>query len=187
MGLRSRAGKVARPRFRQGFSIHIWDKDFPSKIPHFIFQIGLATVSLMIILTVESGLFRAAIVVAVASTAFTIFVFPNSVVSTPRRTIGGHAVAVVCGLTFAALLMIPPLAELARDERIFKDILAALAVGLSMALMVATDTEHPPAAGTALGLVVHGMSVSAVVFILSSAIILSIVRIVLRPRMRNLL
>ena len=38
------------------------------------------------------------------------------------------------------------------------------------------STEHPPAAGTALGLVIHGWSWSAVVFILSSALILSVLR-----------
>ena len=78
----------------------------------------MATVSLVIILLVEDAVFRAATVVAVASSAFTI-----------------------C----------------------------------------------PPAAGTALGLVIHGWSWSAVVFILSSALALSMIRLVLRPRLINLL
>jgi hypothetical protein len=53
--------------------------------------------------------------------------------------------------------------------------------------MVSTDTEHPPAAGTALGLVIYGWSPSAVFFILSSVIVLSLLRVVLRPRLINLL
>ena len=53
--------------------------------------------------------------------------------------------------------------------------------------MVSTNTEHPPAAGTALGLVVPGWSVPAVIFVLVSVLVLSIVRIVLRHKMVNLL
>lgn len=53
--------------------------------------------------------------------------------------------------------------------------------------MVVTDTEHPPAAGTALGLIIPGYSHYAVVFILSGALILSAMRFVLRPKMINLL
>ena len=53
--------------------------------------------------------------------------------------------------------------------------------------MAVTNTEHPPAAGTALGLVIVGWSWSAVLFIMSSAVILSLIRLILRPRLINLL
>jgi hypothetical protein len=53
--------------------------------------------------------------------------------------------------------------------------------------MVVTNTEHPPAAGTALGLVVHGWSGSAVAFTMVSAVALTLVRLALRPRLINLL
>ena len=95
---------------------------------------GLATVFLVAVLLLQDAVLRAAIVVAVASSTFIIFVVPDSVAATPR-----------------------------------------------------TDTEHRPAAGTALGLVVHGRSVSAAVFILASVIFISIVRLVLRRRLVNLL
>ena len=36
------------------------------------------------------------------------------------------------------------------------DVMAALSVGLSILIMVSTDTAHPPAAGTVLGLVIYG-------------------------------
>ena len=65
--------------------------------------------------------------------------------------------------------------------------MAALSVGTGMFAMAITNTEHPPAAGTALGLVIHGWSWSAVVFILSSALALSLMRLALRPRLINLL
>ena len=65
--------------------------------------------------------------------------------------------------------------------------MAALSVGVGIFGMVATNTEHPPAAGTALGLMIHGWSASAVAFIILGAITLPAVRILLRPRLVNLL
>ena len=130
---------------------------------------------------------RAAIVVAIASTAFIIFVVPDSVAATPRKVIGGHIVAVLVASAVSGVLNIPGVEELAEDVRYIDDIAAALSVGLSILVMVVTDTEHPPAAGTALGLVIPGWTRTAVVFIISGALALSLIRIVLRPKLVNLL
>ena len=48
-------------------------------------QSAMATLAMMAILLLEDVVLRAAIVVAMASTVFTIFVVPNSVAATPRR------------------------------------------------------------------------------------------------------
>jgi hypothetical protein len=62
--------------------------------------------------------------------------------------------------------------------------------GASLALvilfMTVTNTEHAPAAGTALGLATS-VPINSVVFILTSAVIISIVRIVLYRRLHNLI
>ena len=163
----------------------ILDRKLPSRMPNYFSQCGMATVSLIIILLVEDVLFRAAIVAAVASTTFIIFVVPNSVAATPRKVIGGHLVAVICGAIFSSVLLIPAVASGPGEP--VQSIMAALSVGLGIFLMVITDTEHAPAAGTALGLVIHGWTWSAVVFILSSAVILSLIRLALRPKLINLL
>ena len=165
----------------------LWDKNFLARLPNYIFQCGLATVSLIVILLVEDAVFRAAIVVAVASTAFTVFVVPDSVAASPRRVIGGHIVAVIIGSMLAFALQIPALESASEEFRIIRDVVAALSVGISIFIMVFTNTEHPPAAGTALGLLIPGWTLSAVTFILLSALILSIIRLVLRPKLINLL
>ena len=171
----------------EGFTDGLWDKNFLPRLPNYIFQCGLATVSLIVILLVEDAVFRAAIVVAVASTTFTVFVVPNSVAASPRRVIGGHMVAVIVGTMFAFALQIPALETASEEFRIIRDVVAALSVGISIFVMVFTNTEHPPAAGTALGLLIPGWTLSAVTFILLSALILSIIRLVLRPKLINLL
>ncbi len=135
----------------------------------------------------QDTLLREAIIVAVASTAFTIFVFPNSLASTPRKVIGGHTVAVITGSIAAAILQVPSVSSAVQDSRYILDVAAALAVGVEILTMVVTDTEHPLAAGTALGLVIHDWSWSAVGFIMVSALVLSLIRIILKPRLVDLL
>ena len=75
----------------------------------------------------------------------------------------------------------------APDTRFVVDITAALSVELRALLMVITNTEHPPAASAAFALVIDPWSWSAILFVISSAIILSGVRIILRPKLINLL
>ena len=75
--------------------------------------------------------------------------------------------AVITGSIFSAILQIPGLESASEESRYIIDIMAALSVGLGIMVMVSTNTEHPPAADTALGLLVHGWAWSAVEFILS--------------------
>jgi CBS-domain-containing membrane protein len=165
----------------------IWDQKLSTKWPNVIGQTGLATLCLVVFLVLEDALLNAAILVAVASTAFTVFVVPDSIAAMPRRVIGGHIVSVIIGVSiwYVLAFVIPVYGDV--DRRYILDAGAAISVGLSLLLMVLTNTEHPPAAGTALGLVIHGSSWSAVAFILVSAIVLTLIRLALRPRLTNLL
>jgi CBS-domain-containing membrane protein len=167
--------------------MRILDRNIRTKFPQYAFQCGLATVAMFLILLVQDTVLRAAIIVAIASSAFIIFVVPESVAATSRKVIGGHLVAVLVATPIAAVLNISVIEAAAEDSRYVADIAAAVSVGLSILVMVMTDTEHPPAAGTALGLIIPGWSWSAVIFIMSGAIILTLIRIVLRRKLINLL
>jgi len=171
----------------RGAAADLVGAEAPSRLPNYLFQCSLVTASLLIILLVEGALLRAAIVVAVASTAFTLFVVPHSVVSTPRNVVGGHAMAVIAGSIFAGIIAIPNVASLVEPFLYLRNLIAALSLGLCIFGMVITHTEHPPAAGTALGLVVHDWTGSAVVFIMMSVVALTLVRLVLKPRLINLI
>ena len=135
----------------------------------------------------QDVLLKAAMLVVVASTARIIFIVPDSLAASPRKVVGGDVVGVIVGSVFSATLMIPSVEMAVESFRIVLDVIAALSVGINILGMVATNTEHPPAAGTALGFVVHGWSISSVVFIISGATALSVVRVILRPRLVNLL
>ena len=165
----------------------IVDRRAKGRLGQYLFQCGLGTLTLLFILLIEDALLNAAIVVAIGSTVFIVFIVPDSVAATPRRVIGGHVVSVIFGSAFAFMLLFPNLETLANSEDYIRVFAAALAVGVSMLVMVLTNTEHPPAAGTALGLFFPGWELSTVVFIVLSAVMLSAIRIVLRPKMINLL
>ena len=173
-------------RLRRAFR-YLWLRVFRRRSFNYLFQCGLATVTLFVILLLQDAVLQAAIIVAVASSAFTIFVFPNSLASTPRKVVGGHVVAVIIGSMAAAILAIPSVSSAVLDSRYILSLIAALAVGIGILAMVFTDTEHPPAAGTVLGLVIHEWSWAVVGFVVISALVLSIVRIALRPRLVDLL
>jgi CBS domain-containing membrane protein len=55
-----------------------------------------------------------------------------------------------------------------------------------MFVMAATDTEHPPAAGTALGVVAHRFDWGLVLFVTVAVLILAAVHRALRSKMLDL-
>jgi CBS-domain-containing membrane protein len=63
----------------------------------------------------------------------------------------------------------------------------ALAVGLSVFLMVVTNSEHPPAAALALGLVMDGCPPVSIVVSLTGIITLCLIKAALKRYMINLL
>ena len=165
----------------------MFDRRFASHMPSYLFQCGLATLSMVAIILLVDVIFRPVVVVAAASTAFIVFVVPQSVAATPRKVIGGHVFAVIVGSAFAGIIRLLGVDEGLVGERLVLQIAGAVSVGFAMFVMVITNTEHPPAAATSLGLVFHEWTVSSVVFIVSAAIVLSAVRIALRPKLVNLL
>ena len=67
-----------------------------------------------------------------------------------------------------------------------RDFIAVASVAVSILIMVCKSTEHPPAAGTVLGLVAEGWTTSAVLFVVLVALMLSAVYMLLRRRLVNL-
>ena len=163
------------------------DRRFRRHWKSYLLQCALCMLALLAILLVVDVVLRAAIVVAIASTAFIVFVLPHSLAARPRRIVGGHFVAVLVGSVLSMIYLVPGWGDVATTSRVVRDLVAVVTVGISILIMVLTDTEHPPAAGTALGLVVVEWTPSAVVFVLAGALTLSAIHWWLRPYLKNLL
>jgi len=94
----------------------LFDPHVRGRAGNYVAQTMLATLAMMAIMLLEDVVLRAAIVVAMASTVFTIFVVPNSVAATPRKVIGGHLVGVAAGSLIAAVIALPAIAPMVEDS-----------------------------------------------------------------------
>jgi CBS-domain-containing membrane protein len=143
---------------------------------NYLWQSLLATISIFLLLELLS-LQRAIIVASVGATAFIVFMKPRNPFAAPRNVVGGHLVGLVSGLAFA---LIP------RPSQDIHLVLCALAVGCSMLAMAITDTEHPPAAGTALSVALAGVSWQIAAAVMTSAALMALLHRLLHPYLRDL-
>ena len=103
---------------------------------------------------------------------------PTKPFAKPRSVVGGHLVGVLVGGLFALIPHATPWAA---------SLVFALAVGSALLAMAVTDTEHPPAAGTALSVAMSGGRWwVAVLAVLTSAVLLSLFHQLLKPYLKDL-
>ena len=167
--------------------MRLLDENVGRRKGSYLLQTGLVAATLLALLAVEGAVIPGAVIVTIASTGFIVFVVPHSVAAQTRRVVGGHVVGVLAGAAFVGIAAIPGLDGAIDHSRIIWGLVACGAVGLGTFVMVATDTEHPPAAATCLALALGGWSWSSVALILIGAACFSIIRLVLRRRLINLI
>lgn len=80
--------------------------------------------------------------------------------------------AIIVGSALALVVDAGVGAEWITAAPVIFSVYAALGVGLTMFLMAATNTEHPPAAGTALAIVAHGFAWDLVAFVTLAVLIM---------------
>ena len=153
---------------------YLIDRHFRRRWERYFLQAALAAVTLAVVIAVEDTLANAAIITAIASSAFIVFMAPHSRMSSPRRVIGGHSIALVVGLVIGVI--VHDWAGEPFTSSLITDVAAALGVGIVMLVMSATDTEHPPAAGTVLGLILAPSPLSNGALVIVAALVLTSVR-----------
>jgi len=117
---------------------------------NYVFQCLLATVSVFLVL-IMLDLDEAVIIASLGATAFVVFALPEKITANPRNVIGGHFVGLLCGFLGIVVLRLLPVTTDIVESAIY-----AITVGASIFIMTITDTEHPPASGTTLGVVLKG-------------------------------
>ena len=165
-------------------AIRIIDESFLKAPKNYIIQSLLAVVAMALILHFVGFLARGAIVAALGASTFIVFTMPNYVTAQPRRLIGGHIVGLLCGFLCYYAFLTGPLGEIDVEPMLW--IAGGISVGLSIFVMAITNTEHPPAAGPALGIVAHEWTFQTIIFIVVFAVSLAIVRRLLRRHLRDL-
>ena len=140
--------------------------------PNYLWQTGLAALLIVVVAIVAQGESRV-VIASMGSTAFICFALPKSYSAQTRNVIGGHLVALMCG----GLLTItgwPFYLEF------------PIAAGLAMFLMVALDTEHAPAVGTALAVTMHEVDWAIALAIMLAVLLMSQARYILRHHLKDL-
>jgi len=152
------------------------DPKVPSYWKDYILQSSYAAITVFFITLVLSK--NPVIIASIGATAFIIFALPNNIAAEPKRIIGGHFLGFFIGSCFAIFPFI--------DILFFKAVWYALSIGITILFMVVLDFEHPPAAGTALGMTLVGYSSSAAMAILISVILLAFIGYITKPFLKDL-
>ncbi len=144
---------------------------------NYVFQSLLATASMFIVLLLLST-HEVVIAASIGATSFIIFAMPKSITANAKNVIGGYVAGIfsgsLCALIPHEMLMLPSIA------------VYSLSVGLAMFIMVVTDTEHPPAGATALGVSIHGFNIGVAITTLGSVVILSLIHHYFKRYLRDL-
>ena len=166
--------------------MHIIDEKFKKDPWPFVIQGALAGFMILIILLVLDIVTETALIAALASSAFVGFTMPHSEASTPRRLLGGYLVSMFIGISCSIIAKHELIQAHVPAHPLFIS-MAALSVGLSIFIMVITDTEHAPAAGLALGLVLNTWDMATIVLIFFSISFMATSKRLLKGRMINLI
>ena len=166
--------------------MYLIDKSFKKAPRSYIRQSLLATLVVTIILIFFRTLGGLVIVAALGASTFIVFAMPDSITAEPRRLIGGHAVGLLSGVLCHLVFLSGHLERLTTNQDLLFILAGALSVGLAIFLMTITDTEHPPAATTAIGVIAGGWSYRVALLVILSALCLALARRLLRPHLKDL-
>jgi len=167
--------------------MRLFDKKFRKNVHRYLFQCFLATLTILAVLFFLDILTETAIIAALGASAFVVFAIPNSYSSDARRLIGGYIIGIIVGILCYFISIYFPSSNFLTTTEMSLIVFGAIAVGIAIFIMAVTNTEHPPAAGIALGLVINPWTWVTIVFILCAIIWLSAIRKMLKPYLMDLI
>jgi len=165
----------------------IVDKKVRKNLGRYLFQCALATFTILAVLLFFDVLKETALIASLGASAFVIFTMPTTYSSDPQRLLGGYAVGLAVGLLFYFFSTIADINLLFITETMSLIVFGALSVGMAIFIMTVTNTEHAPAAGIALGLVINNWTHMTIIFIVSAVLWLALIRRMLRPYLMDLI
>ena len=166
--------------------VQILDPRFSRYTHNYLIQASLAALSMLLILFLVDSLADAALAAGLGASVAIVFIHPASPTSRHRSLIGGHALGLAFGTAFSLFLFSSPLISLLGDMPWLFDVVLALSVGVMILVMAVTDTEHPPAVGTLLGVAIQPWHWETPAVLIAAVILLSVIRYVLQPHLRDL-
>ena len=172
---------------RSSSSLAFIDPQFRRQPRHYFVQGGLATIGMFAVLLFVDSFSDAALVAALGASVVIIFVHPTSKLGAPRALVGGHLLGLLVGSVFSMILFAPPVSSILEGVDALRDLALAASVGAVIILMAITDTEHPPAGGTVLGMSTRVFDPSIFAIIIGVVIVLAVMKRILRRYLRDLI
>jgi CBS-domain-containing membrane protein len=167
--------------------IPVIDAKFCAHKGKYTVQCLLAAAAAALILLVLDFFSNAAIIAALGASAFIAFAMPRANVSRPRFLLGGYLMGIGAGTLCYWLWQAPFVSGYLTIPQRPQIVPGAVAVGLSIFLMTITNTEHPPASGVALGLVLGDWKGQTILVIAIGIVALVLIKTLLRPILINLI
>ena len=166
--------------------MRILDRKAKKYIVRYVFQCAIATAAILLILIFLDVLTHTAIIAALGATAFIVFTMPKAYSSGPRPLLGGYLIGIIIGVGFSLLSTLKFILPCFISPLTSYTVFGALAVGVAILLMTLTNTEHAPAAGIALGLVLNEWDYATILFIFGALLLMIALRRFLRPLLIDL-
>lgn len=164
-----------------------FDSEFLEHKRRYVFQCAGAAVCMMCVLRLLSSISNTAVTASLGASTFIVFALPHMESARPRFLIGGYVSGIFCAIICCLIADIAISFEVPFILEHEPTILGSMAVALAMFIMVVTNTEHPPAAGLALGMVFDGCRPHTIVVVMLGIMCLSLVHRVFKKFMINLL
>ncbi len=165
--------------------MRFFDEKFRENKRYYIFQSLLAGVAVVAALAFFDVVKQPVIIASFGASAFLAFTIPHRETSSPRHLIGGYIVGIIVGSLLHFVTTIETGDYFVQKYCYIAS--GAIAVALAMFIMAVTDTEHPPAASIALGFVINKWEPSVVVFVLLGISIISAIKTLLKPALKDIL
>jgi CBS domain-containing membrane protein len=123
---------------------------FPPRLVRstYVFVNGFVTIGVLALLAIVSR--NPFVFPSLGPTAYLLFFSPLGKTSSPRNTVFGHAIGLICGYVAFVVTGAGGLPFGAHPGIFWPRILAALSLSATGALMVLLDVSHPPAGATTL-------------------------------------
>ncbi|GMQ91630.1 MAG: hypothetical protein BMS9Abin11_0939 [Gammaproteobacteria bacterium] len=166
--------------------MRLFDKKARRNIRPYFIQCSLATLTILLILVFLDVIKHTAIIATLGSSVFLIFALPSTYSSRPRPLLGGYLIAIIIGSLFYFLTTLGALEYLPVSPKTIYIVFGAMAVGLTIFAMAVTDTEHAPAAGMSLSLVLNTWDYGALLFVVMAVVILALIRYLFRSMLVDL-
>jgi len=166
--------------------VRLVDLRFTRFYRNYLVQSGLAVVTMLLVLVFVDSLADAALAAGLGSSVVILFVHPSSPSAKLRSVVGGHSLALLVGAC-ALLVFSSPLGVVLEQLRFLFDLTLALALGALILIMAITDTEHPPAAGTLMGVALQPWDPARIGVIIGAVLMLAFIKWALSHYLRDLI